>query len=67
MKKLKLSKDKLAEYKGLIKQLNISFDGLPDALAKFGLELSSSPKPEETEEPNIDTLVQQDLQKHLSK
>lgn len=41
--------------------------GLPDALAKFGLELSSSPKPEETEEPNIDTLVQQDLQKHLSK
>lgn len=41
--------------------------GLPDALAKFGLELSSSPKSEETEEPNIDTLVQQDLQKHLSK
>ena len=41
--------------------------GLPDALAKFGLELSSSPEPEETEEPNIDTLVQQDLQKHLSK
>lgn len=41
--------------------------GLPDVLAKFGLELSSSPKPEETEEPNIDTLVQQDLQKHLSK
>lgn len=30
IKKLKLSKDKLAEYKGLIKQLNISFDGLPD-------------------------------------
>ncbi len=41
--------------------------GLPDVLAKFGLTLSSSPKPEETEEPNIDTLVQQDLQKHLSK
>ena len=41
--------------------------GLPDALAKFGLELSSSPEPKETEEPNIDTLVQQDLQKHLSK
>lgn len=41
--------------------------GLPDALAKFGLELSTSPEPEETEEPNIDTLVQQDLQKHLSK
>lgn len=41
--------------------------GLPDALAKFGLELSSSPEPKETEESNIDTLVQQDLQKHLSK
>ena len=42
--------------------------GLPDALAKFGLELSSSPKPEEPEEStNIDTLVQQDLQKHLNK
>lgn len=41
--------------------------GLPDALSKFGLELSTSPEPEETEEPNIDTLVQQDLQKHLSK
>ena len=41
--------------------------GLPDALSKFGLELSSSPEPEETEEPNIDTLVQQDLQKHLNK
>lgn len=41
--------------------------GLPDALSKFGLELSSSPEPKETEEPNIDTLVQQDLQKHLSK
>lgn len=42
--------------------------GLPDALAKFGLELSSSPKPEEPEEnTNIDTLVQQDLQKHLNK
>lgn len=41
--------------------------GLPDALAKFGLALSSSSEPEETEEPNIDTLVQQDLQKHLSK
>lgn len=41
--------------------------GLPDVLAKFGLELSSSPEPEETEESNIDTLVQQDLQKHLSK
>ena len=41
--------------------------GLPDTLAKFGLELSSSPEPEETEESNIDTLVQQDLQKHLSK
>nr|DAX34596.1 MAG TPA: Nucleotide modification associated domain 5 [Caudoviricetes sp.] len=48
------------------KQLPATF-GLPDALAKFGLELSSSPEPEETEEPNIDTLVQQDLQKHLSK
>lgn len=42
--------------------------GLPDALAKFGLELSSSPKPEEPEEStNINTLVQQDLQKHLNK
>ena len=42
--------------------------GLPDALAKFGLELSSSPKPEESEEStNIDSLVQQDLQKHLNK
>lgn len=44
--------------------------GLPDALAKFGLNLSGSEKPTEdsTEEPdNIDTLVQQDLQKHLSK
>ena len=42
--------------------------GLPDALAKFGLELSSSPKPEEPEEStNIDALVQQDLQKHLNK
>lgn len=41
--------------------------GLPDALAKFGLQLSSSPESKETEEPNIDTLVQQDLQKHLSK
>lgn len=42
--------------------------GLPDALAKFGLELSSSPKPKEPEEStNIDTLVQQDLQKHLNK
>ena len=41
--------------------------GLPDALAKFDLELSSSPEPKETEEPNIDTLVQQDLQKHLNK
>lgn len=42
--------------------------GLPDALAKFGLELSSSPEPEEPEEStNIDTLVQQDLQKHLNK
>ena len=41
--------------------------GLPDALSKFGLELSNSSEPEETEEPNIDTLVQQDLQKHLSK
>lgn len=41
--------------------------GLPDALAKFGLELSSSSEPEETEESNIDTLVQQDLQKQLNK
>lgn len=41
--------------------------GLPDALAKFGLKLSSSTEPKETEEPNIDSLVQQDLQKHLSK
>lgn len=41
--------------------------GLPDALAKFGLALSSSSEPEETEEPNIDTLVQQDLQKQLNK
>lgn len=42
--------------------------GLPDALSKFGLELSSSPESKETEEPdNIDTLVQQDLQKHLNK
>ena len=49
------------------KQLPATF-GLPDALAKFGLELSSSPKPEEPEEStNIDTLVQQDLQKHLNK
>ena len=48
------------------KQLPATF-GLPDALAKFGLELSSSPESKETEEPNIDTLVQQDLQKHLSK
>lgn len=40
--------------------------GLPDALSKFGLNLSGSEEP--TEEPdNIDTLVQQDLQKHLSK
>lgn len=49
------------------KQLPATF-GLPDALAKFGLELFSSPKPEEPEEStNIDTLVQQDLQKHLNK
>ena len=44
--------------------------GLPDALAKFGLNLSGSEKPTEdsTEEPdNIDTLVQQDFQKHLQK
>lgn len=44
--------------------------GLPDALAKFGLNLSGSEKSTEdsTEEPdNIDTLVQQDLQKHLNK
>ena len=44
--------------------------GLPDALAKFGLNLSGSEKPtkDSTEEPdNIDTLVQQDLQKHLNK
>lgn len=44
--------------------------GLPNALAKFGLNLSGSEKPTEdfTEEPdNIDTLVQQDLQKHLNK
>lgn len=49
-----------------IKALPATF-GLPDALAKFGLELSSSPEPEKTEKPNIDTLVQQDLQKHLNK
>lgn len=49
------------------KQLPATF-GLPDALTKFGLELSSSPEPEEPEEStNIDTLVQQDLQKHLNK
>lgn len=40
--------------------------GLPDALSKFGLNLSGSE--ELTKEPdNIDTLVQQDLQKHLNK
>lgn len=39
--------------------------GLPDALSKFGLNLGSE---QPTEEPdNIDTLVQQDLQKHLNK
>lgn len=49
------------------KQLPATF-GLPDALTKFGLELSSSPEPKEIEEStNIDTLVQQDLQKHLNK
>lgn len=48
------------------KSLPVTF-GLPDALAKFGLELKPT-EPEETEEPdNIDTLVQQDLQKHLNK
>lgn len=30
MKKLKLSTSKLAEYQGLIRQLHISFDSLPD-------------------------------------
>ena len=30
MKKVRLSTDKLAEYRGLIQQLNISFDSLPD-------------------------------------
>lgn len=30
MNKFKLSPDKLAEYQGLIYQLHISFDGLPD-------------------------------------
>ena len=30
MKKVKLSANKLAEYRGLIQQLNISFDSLPD-------------------------------------
>ena len=30
MSKFKLSSDKLAEYQGLIHQLHISFDGLPD-------------------------------------
>lgn len=30
MSKFKLSPDKLAEYQGLIHQLHISFDGLPD-------------------------------------
>lgn len=30
MKKVKLTADKLAEYQGLIHQLHISFDGLPD-------------------------------------
>lgn len=30
MKKVRLSDDKLTEYQGLIHQLHISFDGLPD-------------------------------------
>lgn len=30
MSKFKLSPDKLAEYQGLLHQLHISFDGLPD-------------------------------------
>lgn len=40
--------------------------GLPDALSKFGFNLSGSE--EQTKEPdNIAILVQQDLQKHLNK
>lgn len=41
--------------------------GLPDALTKFGLKLKQTEKPKPEESTNIDTLVQQDLQKHLNK